>query len=207
MYKNLVLSVLGLGIVAGLGFLAIESNNKIIKQGDTDTGKPVENPINGFSEFGKVITFKLNDKTVFSDGLNVELKGINDSRCPKDVQCIWAGELAGTFMASGGKLSKSSEIRLGTENNKSVTFEGYTFRLQNATESSMTILVEFPGRSEGPCYVGGCGGQICSDKKDLVTTCEYPPGGYKYNCGNSTCERQQDGQCGWSSYPSCILNQ
>ena len=93
MYKNLVLSVLGLGIVAGLGFLAIESNNKIIKQGDTDTGKPVENPINGFSEFGKVITFKLNDKTAFSDGLNVELKGINDSRCPKDVQCIWAGSL------------------------------------------------------------------------------------------------------------------
>lgn len=47
-----------------------------------------------------------------------------------------------------------------------------------------------------PCYVGGCSGQICSDQKDVVSTCEYRE---EYACyRTATCERQKDNQCGWT---------
>lgn len=52
------------------------------------------------------------------------------------------------------------------------------------------------------CMVGGCSGQLCGDgmlKSDLITTCEYRP---EYACYQSaTCERQRDGQCGWTTTP------
>ncbi len=57
----------------------------------------------------------------------------------------------------------------------------------------------------GGCFVGGCSGQICSDQKDAVSTCEYRQ---EYACYKSAvCERQTGGQCGWtqtSSLTSCL---
>lgn len=48
----------------------------------------------------------------------------------------------------------------------------------------------------GGCYVGGCSSQICSDQKDAVSTCEFRQ---EYACyQNATCERQSNGQCGWT---------
>ena len=94
------------------------------------------------ASFSKTATLNLNDRTTFSDGLSVMLKEINDSRCLENVQCISAGEISGIFALSGGKLSASKEIRLGTVNNKSVSLEGYTFYLKNATKTSITIKVE-----------------------------------------------------------------
>lgn len=47
-----------------------------------------------------------------------------------------------------------------------------------------------------PCYVGGCSGQICSDKEGVITTCVWNA---EYACyDNATCERQADGACGWT---------
>ena len=52
----------------------------------------------------------------------------------------------------------------------------------------MTIL--------GNCYTGGCSEQICSDKEGVVSTCEYRK---EYGCyKNAKCERQVNGQCGWT---------
>jgi len=92
-------------------------------------------------EFGKTVGFKLNDQITFSDGLNVVLKEINDSRCKEGVQCIWAGEVSAVFTVSGGGFTSAQEIRLGTVNNKSVSLGGYTFSLKEATEKSITIEV------------------------------------------------------------------
>lgn len=59
----------------------------------------------------------------------------------------------------------------------------------------------------GSCYVGGCSSQLCSDKKDMVSTCEWRE---SYACfRTATCERQSDGQCGWTETPelkACIID-
>jgi len=47
----------------------------------------------------------------------------------------------------------------------------------------------------GGCKITGCSGQICSDQ-DVITTCEFKA---EYGCyGSARCERQADGQCGWT---------
>lgn len=57
----------------------------------------------------------------------------------------------------------------------------------------------------GACYVGGCSSQICSDQKDMASTCEFKE---EYACyKTATCERQASGMCGWTDTPklrSCI---
>lgn len=51
----------------------------------------------------------------------------------------------------------------------------------------------------GGCYIGGCSGQICSGEKDAISTCEYKP---EYSCYyGAVCERQADGECGWTETP------
>ena len=145
--KKIILSILGLVIVVGLSFFAVKSNNKTIEQKNIEIPpvgapvEPVENKPSPFLEFGKTITFKLNEKITFSDGLKMTLKEINDSRCREGVQCIWMGEISGLFVLTGGKLITPKEIRLGTVNNKSVSLEGYVFSLKDATKTSITIEV------------------------------------------------------------------
>ena len=53
-----------------------------------------------------------------------------------------------------------------------------------------------PTQGEGECFVGGCSGQVCSDRDDVITTCEWRE---EYACyQTATCERQADGACGWT---------
>lgn len=47
------------------------------------------------------------------------------------------------------------------------------------------------------CFVGGCSGEICSDKPDQVSICIFPPPGGMPSRG-AVCDRQTDGTCGWS---------
>lgn len=52
--------------------------------------------------------------------------------------------------------------------------------------------------SANDCVVGGCSGQLCVDplSEPGISTCEWRP---EYACyANATCERQVDGQCGWT---------
>jgi hypothetical protein len=48
----------------------------------------------------------------------------------------------------------------------------------------------------GGCLITGCSGQVCAET-EVVTTCEFQP---EYACYKqySRCERQTDGQCGWT---------
>lgn len=89
--------------------------------------------------FGKPVAMRLNDSVVFSDGLLVTLKEINDSRCKPGLQCIWQGELSTLFNVNTDGSVK--EIRLGTVNNNMVNAGAYSFFLESATESSVTIIV------------------------------------------------------------------
>jgi len=48
------------------------------------------------------------------------------------------------------------------------------------------------------CQVAGCSSQLCVDSSigDIITTCEWRE---EYACyQTATCERQTDGQCGWT---------
>jgi hypothetical protein len=212
MYKKIILIILGLGVVLGLGFLAVYKNNQSIQQGNNIQNPPVEtpitpieNPTNSTVEFNKEISLALNDKITFSDGLNVTLKEINDSRCKPDVQCFWAGEIAGTLDISGGKISTAKEISLGTVNHNNITTDGYTFSLQNAAEDKITILVQYkkPVNSNKPCFIGGCSSEICSDQEGVVSNCLYSE---KFACYKTAkCERQTSGQCGWTPTPTLAV--
>jgi eight-cysteine-cluster-containing protein len=57
-------------------------------------------------------------------------------------------------------------------------------------------------RTGDSCHVAGCSAQVCSDRDDVVTTCEWRE---VYECYESaSCERQSDGACGWT--PTQELN-
>ncbi|MFA5841215.1 MAG: hypothetical protein WC847_03040 [Candidatus Paceibacterota bacterium] len=133
-------------IILILVFIAFRTNRKVPKEVNTTKTEdvvitPTENPTIKQTEFGELVSLKLNDSVTFSDGLNIVLKEINDSRCPKGVECIWAGEISGSFALSGAALSSPGEFRLGSLNKKSVVLDGYTFSLKNATENTLNIEV------------------------------------------------------------------
>ncbi len=153
--------------------------------------KPVEN------KFGEEKTLSVNESIAFEDGLTIALKEVNDSRCKEGVVCVWAGELSPEFLIWKGATTETSQnFSLGTERMKSVIMNGYTITLTAATETSATIIVHKETTEPGVCYIGGCSSQICSDQKDVITTCEYRE---EYACYKSaTCEKQANGQCGWT---------
>lgn len=54
-------------------------------------------------------------------------------------------------------------------------------------------------RAQGSCFIGGCSSQVCSDQSDIGSTCEWLE---EYACyRTATCERQDDGTCGWTATP------
>jgi hypothetical protein len=61
----------------------------------------------------------------------------------------------------------------------------------------MLSLDESPRRGgEEGCYVGGCSSQLCSDRTDIASTCEWRD---DYACyRTASCERQATGECGWT---------
>jgi hypothetical protein len=64
-----------------------------------------------------------------------------------------------------------------------------------------TTIPEKPVTNSKPCFVGGCSSQLCTDNEDgAVSTCEWQP---QYICYKTAkCERQSNGQCGWTNTPS-----
>ena len=56
--------------------------------------------------------------------------------------------------------------------------------------------------SSGGCVVGGCSSQLCTDASQgpVVSDCLYKA---EYACyRQAKCERQSDGQCGWTPTPA-----
>lgn len=62
-------------------------------------------------------------------------------------------------------------------------------------------------REKDGCKIGGCSGQVCSDKEGVITTCEFTEA---YACFHTAiCERQKDGTCGWTQteeLKTCLSN-
>ncbi len=73
----------------------------------------------------------------------------------------------------------------------------------------LTTSAPVKPKPTGGCVVGGCSSQMCVDasKGDMATTCEYAE---HYACyQTATCERQVNGQCGWTETPAlsqCLVD-
>src|SRR3989339_2284531 len=100
---------------------------------------PVAKPIEKQTKFGQPIIMRINDSVIFSDSLTLVLKEISDSRCQPGTQCFWQGELAALFQININ--GSSSDIRLGTVNNKKVNLKGYGLSLIIATPNEVTIII------------------------------------------------------------------
>lgn len=67
-------------------------------------------------------------------------------------------------------------------------------------------LQQPPPPEQPACVKTGCSGEICSDQQ-IATTCEWSPAFACY--ANAACERQADGQCGFTQTPAltkCIAD-
>jgi hypothetical protein len=87
-----------------------------------------------------------------------------------------------------------------------VSVSGRTGKGRTATNAYRNLANVNAGA--GDCYIGGCAGQVCSDQQGVITTCEWHE---EYACyQDATCERQQDGTCGWTPTPeleACLGDQ
>ena len=73
----------------------------------------------------------------------------------------------------------------------------YTVRGPGGSAKARTVSQYYTrARNQRTCYVGGCSGQVCSDRPDVITTCEWRP---EYACyADAVCEEQVEGECGWT---------
>jgi hypothetical protein len=149
---------------------------------------------------------------------------LEDSRCPSDVMCVWAGMLRVRLSITGSEVHEKT-LLLGD----SVSVEGVQVELSSALPSPkagspveashyrLTLVVtpapiatpptNTPSPSQvGGCIVGGCSSQLCIEStqaEGMVSTCEYRE---SYACyRTATCERQASGACGWT--PTTELTQ
>lgn len=150
-----------------------------------------------------------------------------ESRCPRDVQCIQAGTVRITLETVSGLGTSTQILALGdmmTTETERITFMGadpypvttdlspaevYTFRFKVEPHTANTpVVIDLPQQKPiaGECFVGGCSSQLCSDTPDMVSTCEYRE---SYACyAKAMCERQEDGACGWTPTPqldACLV--
>ena len=168
---------------------------------------------------------KLNEE-VTVNGLSIKPWAVTeDSRCPSDVQCIWAGQVKVAF-----SLKSSTETRAAVELKPGESTSTKSFKVTLVkvdpyptsghkiadAEYRITFKIESirnvnppPKKpiSSGGCFIGGCSGQICSENPNAISTCEYSP---RYACySQGRCERQADGTCGWTMTPAlktCLAN-
>jgi hypothetical protein len=92
------------------------------------------------------------------------------------------------------------------------TPDGRTF-INEKPISTSTAIINPPSTpaapSAGGCVIGGCSSQLCVEAGDeTMSTCEYTSA---YGCYKkySTCERQNNGKCGWTPTPAlqqCIAH-
>ncbi len=167
-----------------------------------------ETPTPSVLPFGKV-TLHLGETAVFK-GISIRpIAIVEDSRCPMNAKCIWAGTVrVETEIISG--LGKSTQV---IELGKSVTTEAEEVSLMFVAPDTMAGVPTEPSAyrltysvaerttatEQGKCYVGGCSSQLCSDTPGMVSTCEYHDA---YACYQAArCERQATGACGWTMTP------
>jgi hypothetical protein len=163
---------------------------------------PVPVPPNNSSglKLGDVGTFNM----VSIRPISVE----EDSRCPSDVTCVWAGTVRLKAQIISGMGTSDVVLSLGQDyviygvritltgvtpgkNSKTtIGAKDYRFIFKVVKDTQVGTV------PQAKCFVGGCSSQICSDNPNAMSTCEYTE---SYACyRTATCERQSNGSCGWT---------
>lgn len=166
------------------------------------------------------VKLRVGEQAVFA-GVSIRPLSIEEeSRCPSDVQCIQAGTVRiqlEIVSAMGTSTDMLPLLAFITTEAQKITFtEASPYPVAGAPISVGAYVLHFevverteevsevpplslptpPVVSSGTCYVGGCSSQLCSDRSDMMSTCEYRE---VYACYQSAvCERQQSGECGWT---------
>lgn len=100
----------------------------------------VQLPMN--AELGETFTLQPGQFRGVDGGIRLTLLEINDSRCPADVQCIWAGELSAHLKLEGPEeTAPPQEFFLGTVRGRTAEASGFTFTLKDVSESLVTLVV------------------------------------------------------------------
>ncbi len=85
------------------------------------------------SELGKEFSLKVNQSaSIDSEGLTIKLLEIpNDSRCPSEVLCVWAGEVMAKLELKKGTNEALLQPVLGAsaDNRSEAEFDGYLIKL------------------------------------------------------------------------------
>ena len=124
-------------------------------------------------------------------------KALNTSRWANIHGLDWA---MGDFAEE--QLEKLTGEMVGTPHGVIVAGDRYTFTENNQRAKGRTVTAAYRRLVDQTCYVGGCSGQVCSDQEGVITTCEWRD---EYACyQTATCERQADGQCGWTQTPELL---
>lgn len=132
-----------------------------------------------------------------------------DSRCPRDVQCVQAGTVrvvaevqsrsgttTATLVLNESKTIDTTAITLLAVEPEATATGSTTPEQYRLTFKVMPEGLVIKPKTTAPCYISGCSAQVCSDKEDVVTTCEFKE---EYACyKTAACERQRDGACGWT---------
>lgn len=91
------------------------------------------------------VELKVGASAKVDERLTLTLLAIDDSRCPKGVQCVWAGELAARVgVAVSGPDGGSLELRLGQATASEGVAYGYGITLVAITETSAAFVVRAP---------------------------------------------------------------
>ncbi len=125
---------------------------------------------------------------------SIEEKALNTSRKANVHGLDWS--VAGL---DDDQISKLTTEMYASPAGVIIAGDRYTYRENGQKAKGRTVTAAYRRLVDQTCYVGGCSGQICSDQPDVISTCEWRD---EYACyQTATCERQPDGQCGWTSTP------
>lgn len=142
-------------IILSLGLLFLINCNT---QKGTKSSTKVDTDENGATKVinkdGEVIYFSEGENKFLKEyQMNVTFKGISeDSRCPKDVNCVWAGVAVAQVEVMGTAtrpmtLNLASIDNKGRNYNTSAEFNGYTI--------SLIDVQPYPGAAEGTKALNG----------------------------------------------------
>lgn len=200
----IIITVIAIGAVAYAAYDYAKPSNP------SSVASTAPRTVGDMREYGEV-SIALGETASFPDVRITPLAVLEDSRCPVNARCIQAGELRVQLETVSAMGTSTGAIELGkslTTEAEEISFlsvspetlagqtipaENYRFTF-SVTKRPQEVVNPTP--APGKCYVGGCSMQICSDRPDMVSTCEYRE---EYACyRTAVCERQQSGECGWT---------
>jgi len=150
MHKSFILIFIAIIVIVGAGFFifkspvpvpnvgAIVNNNPVACTQEAKqcpdgsyvgrTGPNCEFTLCPNTQTKDETTAALNQKILIGGVFITPLKVLSDSRCPFDVQCIWAGEVSLSIKLEKGGITAETTINLGPLGT-AVSFEGNTILL------------------------------------------------------------------------------